>query len=179
MFCFRLTESEFRQLVGNLDEVIEVHNALEVALKEEIANNPQPRIGKVLLNNGGLVKSSHLTYWANHPKAVCVFEKFRDNLDSFMESQGASKPGLMILTTGLSRPFRHLERYAGLMQEVEQHLPDDHPDRGDTQRSIGFYKNVAVRVLFFFNKVFKLIFKIIVSSLKCFKNSFWIVFKQF
>ena len=31
-----------------------------------------------------------------------------------------------------------------ILQEVEQHLPDDHPDRGDTQRSIGFYKNVAV-----------------------------------
>ena len=52
-----------------------------------------------------------------------------------------------MLTTGLSKPFRHLERYAGLMQEVEQHLSDDHPDRGDTQRSIGFYKNVAVRIL--------------------------------
>ena len=50
----------------------------------------------------------------------------------------------MVLTTGLSKPFRHLERYAGLMQEVEQHLSDDHPDRGDTQRSIGFYKNIAV-----------------------------------
>ena len=58
--------------------------------------------------------------------------------------QGANKPGLMVLTTGLSKPFRHLERYAGLMQEVEQHLSDDHPDRGDTQRSIGFYKNIAV-----------------------------------
>ena len=59
-------------------------------------------------------------------------------------AQGANKPGLMLLTTGLSKPFRHLERYAGLMQEVEQHLSDDHPDRGDTQRSIGYYKNVAV-----------------------------------
>ena len=59
-------------------------------------------------------------------------------------AQGANKPGLMVLTTGLSKPFRHVERYAGLMQEVEQHLSDDHPDRGDTQRSIGFYKTVAV-----------------------------------
>jgi len=138
-----LSESEFRQLVGNLDEVIEVHNTLHVALKEETSTNPLQRVGKVLLNNGALVKAAHLTYWANHPKAVCVFEKYREALDSFMEGLGAAKPGLMILTTGLSRPFRHLERYAGLMQEVEQHLPDDHPDRGDTQRSISFYKNVA------------------------------------
>ena len=52
-------------------------------------------------------------------------------------------PGLMLLTTGLSRPFKQLERLAGAIQEVEQHLEDDHADRGDTQRSIGFYKEVA------------------------------------
>ena len=49
----------------------------------------------------------------------------------------------MLLTTGLSRPFKQLERVAGAIQEVEQHLEDDHADRGDTQRSIGFYKEVA------------------------------------
>ena len=85
--CFSLSESEFRQLVGNLDEVIEVHNTLHVALKEETSTNPLQRVGKVLLNNGALVKAAHLTYWANHPKAVCVFEKYRDALDSFMEGK--------------------------------------------------------------------------------------------
>ena len=45
------------------------------------------RVGKVLLNNGALVKAAHLTYWANHPKAVCVFEKYRDSLDAFMEGE--------------------------------------------------------------------------------------------
>ena len=56
---------------------------------------------------------------------------------------GGNVPGLMLLTTGLSRPFKQLERVAGAIQEVEQHLEDDHADRGDTQRSIGFYKEVA------------------------------------
>ena len=46
--------------------------------------------------------------------------------------------------TYLSKPFRHLEKYPAATQEIEQHLEDDHPDRGDTQRSIGFYKSVAV-----------------------------------
>ena len=63
---------------------------------------------------------------------------------SHISAHGASKPGLMVLTTSLSRPLRHLEKYAGAAQELEQHLEDDHPDRGDTQRSVGFYKNVAV-----------------------------------
>ena len=52
----------------------------------------------------------------------------------------------MHLMTYLSKPFRHLEKYPAATQEIEQHLEDDHPDRGDTQRSIGFYKSVAVRV---------------------------------
>ena len=30
-----------------------------------------------------------------------------------------------------------------LVQEVEQHLEDDHVDKGDTQRSIAFYKEMA------------------------------------
>ncbi len=50
----------------------------------------------------------------------------------------------MVLTMGLSKPFRHLEKYPGVAQELEQHMEDDHPDRGDTQRSIGFFKSVAV-----------------------------------
>ena len=44
---------------------------------------------------------------------------------------------------GLSRPFKQLERLAGAIQEVEQHQEDDHVDKGDTQRSIGYYKEVA------------------------------------
>ena len=67
----------------------------------------------------------------------------------YFAGQGASKPGLMVLTTCLSRPLRHLEKYAGTAQELEQHLEDDHPDRGDTQRSVGFYKNVAVSNILF------------------------------
>ena len=55
----------------------------------------------------------------------------------------------MVLTTALSKPFRHLEKYAGVAQEVEQHLEDDHPDRGDTQRSISFYKSVSVGHCFY------------------------------
>lgn len=66
-----------------------------------------------------------------------------------ISAHGANKPGLMVLTTSLSRPLRHLEKYAGAAQELEQHLEDDHPDRGDTQRSVAFYKNVAVSCLAF------------------------------
>ena len=71
------------------------------------------------------------------------FPKYMQSFAVFAE-QGSPTPGLMHLMTFLSKPFRHLEKYPAATQEIEQHLEDDHPDRGDTQRSIGFYKSVAV-----------------------------------
>jgi hypothetical protein len=65
-----------------------------------------------------------------------------------MESQGAASPGLLVLTTGLSKPFRRLEKYAGMLQELERHVEENHPDRGDTQRSVSVYKDIAVSVHF-------------------------------
>ncbi len=50
--------------------------------------NPRDqRIGRVMLNHGSNIKSAHFTYWANHPKAVCILENYRDELDAFMESK--------------------------------------------------------------------------------------------
>jgi hypothetical protein len=72
---------------------------------------------------------------------------FRAELNEFMESQGAASPGLLVLTTGLSKPFRRLEKYAGMLQELERHVEENHPDRGDTQRSVSVYKDIAVSVL--------------------------------
>lgn len=39
---------------------------------------------------------------------------------------------LMVLITGLSSPFRHLEKYANVLQELERNLEENHADRGDT-----------------------------------------------
>jgi len=81
-----------------------------------------------------------------HASNACrQWYNFFKHQKNIISDRGANKPGLMVLTTSLSRPLRHLEKYAGMAQELEQHLEDDHPDRGDTQRSVGFYKNVAVR----------------------------------
>jgi Rho guanine nucleotide exchange factor 7 len=61
-----------------------------------------------------------------------------------MESRGAHSPGLLVLTAGLSKPFRRLDKYQGLLQEVLRHLSETDPDRGDTQRAVTVYKEIAV-----------------------------------
>lgn len=42
-----------------------------------------------------------------------------EELDKFMESQGAS---ILILTTSLSKPFMRLDKYPTLLQELERHV---------------------------------------------------------
>ena len=61
-----------------------------------------------------------------------------------MERQGAASPGLLVLTTGLSKPFRRMDKYSAMLQELERHMESSHPDRGDTQRSVAVYKDIAV-----------------------------------
>lgn len=45
-----------------------------------------------------------------------------EELDKFMESQGASAPGILTLTTSLSKPFMRLDKYPTLLQELERHV---------------------------------------------------------
>ncbi len=61
-----------------------------------------------------------------------------------MEERGAAKPGLLVLTTGLSKAFRRLDKYSAMLQELERHMESGHPDRGNTQRSVAVYKDIAV-----------------------------------
>lgn len=74
-----------------------------------------------------------------------------------METRGAQTPGLLVLTAGLSKPFRRLDKYQGLLQEVLRHLSETDSDRGDTQRAIHVYKELAV-----------IIYLILISNLNCF-----------
>jgi len=142
-----LSDGEYNQLVGNIEELIEAHHRLNSSLEDVRRCQPRhQRLGQVFLQHGAAVRGAHLTYWAHHPRAVSILERHRDKLNSWLDNVqpgSAQPPGLMILTTGLSRPFRQLERLAGAIQEVQQHLEDDHVDRGDTQRSISFYKESA------------------------------------
>eukprot|EP00088_Acartia_fossae_P068401 TRINITY_DN8673_c1_g1_i5.p1 TRINITY_DN8673_c1_g1~~TRINITY_DN8673_c1_g1_i5.p1 ORF type:complete len:613 (-),score=149.34 TRINITY_DN8673_c1_g1_i5:499-2337(-) len=151
-----LDESEYQQLVGNIEDLIEAHQRLNSSLEDVRRSQPKTqRLGQVFLQHGANIRAAHLAYWSNHPRAVCIIEKHREKLNTWIDncqvgmggsgsgSGTSNAPGLMVLTTGLSRPFRQLERLARAIQEVTQHLEDNHVDRGDTQRSIGFYKDVA------------------------------------
>lgn len=101
------------------------------------------RVGKLFLAKAPSIKRVHQAYCSRHPKAIVILDKYKDELESFMESQGAASPGLLVLTTGLSKPFRRLDKYSAMLLELERYQENGHPDRGDTQRSVAVYKEIA------------------------------------
>ncbi|XP_045851100.1 rho guanine nucleotide exchange factor 6 isoform X2 [Meles meles] len=136
-----LSTVEFTSLLGNFEEICLFQQTLCQAL-EECSKFPenQHRVGGCLLNLMPHFKSMYLAYCANHPSAVNVLTQHSDDLEQFMESQGASSPGILILTTSLSKPFMRLEKYVTLLQELERHMEDTHPDHQDILKAIIAFK---------------------------------------
>ncbi|XP_031218208.1 rho guanine nucleotide exchange factor 6 isoform X4 [Mastomys coucha] len=138
-----LSTVEFTCLLGNFEEVCSFQQTLCQAL-EECAKFPenQHKVGGCLLNLMPHFKSMYLAYCANHPSAVNVLTQHSDDLERFMENQGASSPGILILTTSLSKPFMRLEKYVTLLQELERHMEDTHPDHQDILKAIIAFKTL-------------------------------------
>nr|XP_019570252.1 PREDICTED: rho guanine nucleotide exchange factor 6 isoform X4 [Rhinolophus sinicus] len=141
-----LSTVEFTSLLGNFEEICTFQQTLCQAL-EECSKFPenQHKVGGCLLNLMPHFKSMYLAYCANHPSAVNVLTQHSDDLEQFMESQGASSPGILILTTSLSKPFMRLEKYVTLLQELERHMEDTHPDHQDILKAIIAFKTLMVQ----------------------------------
>ncbi|XP_033328833.2 rho-type guanine nucleotide exchange factor isoform X2 [Megalopta genalis] len=139
-----LTKDEYKQLLSNVHEILDAHQRLLISLETAIAQGSS-RVGNLFLTLAPKLKSIHSTYCANHPRAVCILDRYRDELNEFMEHSGAISPGILVLTTGLSKPFRRLDKYSAMLQELERYMEKNHPDRGDTQRAISVYREIAER----------------------------------
>ncbi|KAM6151154.1 rho guanine nucleotide exchange factor 6 [Rhynchocyon petersi] len=138
-----LSTVEFTSLLGNFEEICTFQQTLCQSL-EECSKFPenQHKVGGCLLSLLPHLKSMYLAYCANHPSAVNVLTQHSDELEQFMESQGASSPGILILTTSLSKPFMRLEKYVTLLQELERHMEDTHPDHQDILKAIIAFKTL-------------------------------------
>ncbi|XP_058514264.1 rho guanine nucleotide exchange factor 6 isoform X1 [Ochotona princeps] len=138
-----LSSVEFTSLLGNFEEVCTFQQTLCQTL-EECSKFPenQHKVGGCLLNLMPHFKSMYMAYCANHPSAVNVLTQHSDDLEQFMENQGASSPGILILTTSLSKPFMRLEKYVTLLQELERHMEDTHPDHQDILKAIVAFKTL-------------------------------------
>ncbi|XP_041587305.1 rho guanine nucleotide exchange factor 7 isoform X3 [Vulpes lagopus] len=142
----KLSSANTSYLMGNLEEICSFQQMLVQSL-EECTKLPeaQQRVGGCFLNLMPQMKTLYLAYCANHPSAVNVLTEHSEQLGEFMEARGASSPGILVLTTGLSRPFMRLDKYPTLLKELERHMEDYHPDRQDIQKSMTAFKNLSAQ----------------------------------
>uniref|UniRef100_A0A6I8N1T4 Rac/Cdc42 guanine nucleotide exchange factor 6 n=1 Tax=Ornithorhynchus anatinus TaxID=9258 RepID=A0A6I8N1T4_ORNAN len=142
----KLSPVEFTSLLGNFEEIGTFQQTLCQTL-EECAKVPenQQKVGGCLMNLMPQFKSLYLTYCANHPSAVNVLTQHSDDLEKFMETQGAANPGILILTTSLSKPFMRLEKYVTLLQELERHMEEAHPDHQDILKAVTSFKALVAQ----------------------------------
>ncbi|KAK6058563.1 hypothetical protein COOONC_03867 [Cooperia oncophora] len=99
----------------------------------------QQRIGGILISCAAELRRLLVAYCENHPKAVEVMNEKMDAVRSVLLEHGRDVPSLI---AGLSEPFRHLDKYPTVLQELERNMPEGHIDRGDVQRSCAVFKEM-------------------------------------
>nr|XP_015219634.1 PREDICTED: rho guanine nucleotide exchange factor 7 isoform X3 [Lepisosteus oculatus] len=142
----KISSSDITHILGNLEEISTFQQMLVQTL-EECTKLPeaQQRVGGFFLNLMPQMKNLYVAYCANHPSAVHVLTEHSEELGEFMELKGASSPGILVLTTGLSKPFMRLDKYPTLLRELERHMEDYHPDRPEIQKCMTAFKNLSAQ----------------------------------
>lgn len=151
MFCIiqivilliRLPDEETKMAIEAYEKVIKVHDTFSSALetvREE--SNKDMRIGGCFMSHASGIKEAHFNFCSIHPKFVHLIEKQTEKVCSLLketlDSNNQSQPNtnyLILLTSGLSLTFRHLDKYPSYLQELQRYTNDAHPDRGDIQRA--------------------------------------------
>ncbi|KAF6732417.1 Rho guanine nucleotide exchange factor 6 [Oryzias melastigma] len=144
--CDKLATADSATLCGNLEEILTFQQDLCSAL-EECTKVPegQQRVAACYLNLMPQIKNLYLTYCSSHPSAVCILTDHSEELVKFMENQGASSPGILNLTTSLSKPFMRLDKYPTLLQELERHVEEAHPDYPDILKATAAFRSLVAQ----------------------------------
>ncbi|XP_059826571.1 rho guanine nucleotide exchange factor 7-like isoform X3 [Hypanus sabinus] len=140
----KLSVAEVTSLMGNLEDICSFQQSLVQSL-EDCTKLPesQQKVGGCFANLMSQMKSLYLAYCANHPWAVNVLTEHSEELGEFIEMKGATSPGILMLTTSLSKPFMRLDKYPTLLKELERHMEESHPDWPDIQRAMTAFKSLS------------------------------------
>uniref|UniRef100_A0A671PIM8 Rho guanine nucleotide exchange factor 7-like n=1 Tax=Sinocyclocheilus anshuiensis TaxID=1608454 RepID=A0A671PIM8_9TELE len=137
----KLSTSDVSVILGNLEEISTFQQTLVQSLEDQL----QQKVGGFFLNLMPQMRSLYVSYCSNHPSAVSILTDHSEELGEFMEGRGASIPGILTLTSGLSKPFMRLDKYPTLLKELERHMEEGHPDRTEIQKSMTAFKNLSAQ----------------------------------
>lgn len=73
-----MKSSEYNQLISNLHEIVDLHGGLLNSLVE-VSSCPAPeqRVGRVFLTIAPQLKQVLTKYCSNHPRAVCMLDRYK------------------------------------------------------------------------------------------------------
>ncbi|EPB76747.1 hypothetical protein ANCCEY_04183 [Ancylostoma ceylanicum] len=135
-----LTPEDYAVLSCYIEDIAALQKSTLYRLKEALSLEvPHQRIGGILIASAAELKRLLVAYCENHPKAVEVLNEKMDAVRSVLLARGKDVPSLI---AGLSEPFRHLDKYPAVLQELERNMPEGHVDRGDVQRSCAVFKDM-------------------------------------
>uniref|UniRef100_A0A671P8B0 Rho guanine nucleotide exchange factor 7-like n=1 Tax=Sinocyclocheilus anshuiensis TaxID=1608454 RepID=A0A671P8B0_9TELE len=142
----KLSTSDVSVILGNLEEISTFQQTLVQSLEDRTKlPELQQKVGGFFLNLMPQMRSLYVSYCSNHPSAVSILTDHSEELGEFMEGRGASIPGILTLTSGLSKPFMRLDKYPTLLKELERHMEEGHPDRTEIQKSMTAFKNLSAQ----------------------------------
>ncbi|KAK6766475.1 hypothetical protein RB195_026029 [Necator americanus] len=135
-----LTPEDYAVLSCYIEDIAALQKSTLYRLKEALSLEvSQQRIGGILISCAAELKRLLVAYCENHPKAVEVLNEKMDAVRNVLLLRGKDVPTLI---AGLSEPFRHLDKYPAVLQELERNMPEGHVDRGDVQRSCAVFKEM-------------------------------------
>uniref|UniRef100_A0AAR2JFH5 Rho guanine nucleotide exchange factor (GEF) 7a n=1 Tax=Pygocentrus nattereri TaxID=42514 RepID=A0AAR2JFH5_PYGNA len=144
----KLSPADISVILGNLEEISTFQQTLVQSLEDctkYVLPELQQKVGGFFLNLMPKMRALYLGYCSNHPSAVNILTDHSEELGEFMEGRGASSPGILTLTTGLSKPFMRLDKYPTLLKELERHMEEGHPDRTEIQKCMTAFKNLSAQ----------------------------------
>eukprot|EP00794_Sanderia_malayensis_P011370 gene11370-12555_t len=140
-----LSSLDLTTLCGNYDEIVLFHEHLLESLKEQSKHELElQQIGAEFMKALHEMKDLYVSYCANHPWAAAILSRESEKLGDFMETIGAQSPGIMQLTTILSKPFVHIEKYSSQLKELERHIEENHFDCLDIKKSAQAYQIISL-----------------------------------
>ncbi|KAK6032928.1 SH3 domain protein [Ostertagia ostertagi] len=137
-----LSPEDYSVLSCYIEDIAALQRLTLYRLKDALSLDvTQQRIGGILISCAAELRRLLVAYCENHPKAVGVMNEKMDAVRSVLLEHGRHVPSLI---AGLSEPFRHLDKYPTVLQELERNMPEGHVDRGDVQRSCAVFKEMKV-----------------------------------
>uniref|UniRef100_A0A0N5AKL6 Rho guanine nucleotide exchange factor 7 n=1 Tax=Syphacia muris TaxID=451379 RepID=A0A0N5AKL6_9BILA len=128
-------------LAGNLKRLIfyqqEILNSIEDAVSKDSSN---AKIGGLLLAAASSIRELLREYCQNHPSAIDFVLK---NREIYTKATGGFGSNINQLISCLSKPFRHLEKYAATLNEIERSMSGTNADKGNTQRAVAVFRDIA------------------------------------